>query len=94
MAGPACDDLPVSKIHAVDCRYHQRHPAGRALLLRVGFPFDGIGASARMTFRAIPAQGGGHDAHRVHEIVHRDAFEDLDVLEDGLGPQPGAPFVR
>src|SRR4029077_1737610 len=38
-----------------------------------------------MAKRAILAQGGGEKAHCVHELLHGNAAEDLDILEILLG---------
>ena len=34
-----------------------------------------------MAFRAIQAEGGGEESHRIHEFIDRDAFKNLDILE-------------
>ena len=36
----------------------------------------------KMTIRAIELKGGRHDPHRLHEIVHGNPLEHLDVFED------------
>ena len=36
-------------------------------------------------FHAVEPQGRRHDAHGVHEVVHGNAFEHLDVLEHLFG---------
>ena len=97
MTRPARDDLPSAEVLLVDRSHHQRHSARDALLGRVELPQHLVGAGARMTLRAIKAQGGRHDAHGVEELVDGNPLEHLNVLEDGLGhlrPGPCRSLAR
>jgi hypothetical protein len=85
MARPAGDDLPPAEVRFVDGRDHQRHPTRSALFRCVELPVHRVGAGIDMAFHAVEPQRRRHDAHGVHEIVHRDAFEHLHVREDVLG---------
>ena len=71
------------KLAFIDGIYHHNHSA------RSSFERDVFGilcptaeAFRDMAIRAIQTQRGGKEAHRLHELIHRNPFEHLDVLED------------
>src|SRR6267378_3170469 len=47
----------------------------------VGKAFPFVDAFRNMAIDAVQAQGCGKHTHRVHELIHGNTFENLDVLE-------------
>jgi hypothetical protein len=67
----------------IDGGHHQNHPA-RGPLFHAGiegivFPCAVVGG---MAILAGQAQGGGEDAHRAHELIHRNSLEHLHVFKN------------
>src|SRR5215469_8274569 len=81
MATPAGDHLASLEVVAIDGRHHLDHLTRPGLFRRVGSPIYFLGAGSGMTIRAVETEGGAHDAHGAHEVVHRYALHDPDVLE-------------
>ena len=70
------------EILLIDGDHHLHHSARRLFqqrIVRVLCPT--VLAFRRMAFRAVQAEGGGKESHRVHEFIHGDAFKNLDILE-------------
>src|SRR5215472_14533396 len=81
MARPARHDLAALEVVAIDRVHHLDHSSRDLLSSRVGFP-PRVGApGAGMTIAAAHAQGGRKESHRLHELVHRDALEHLNIFE-------------
>ena len=70
------------EILLIDRGHHLHHSARRLFQRRiVGVLCPTVLAFRRMAFRAVQAEGGGKESHRVHEFIHGDAFKNLDILE-------------
>jgi hypothetical protein len=85
MARIAGHSFPATKQALVDRVYDYNHSAGSLLyrgIVRVLFPI--AKNFAAVAIRAVVAQGRGKESHRFHELVDRNTFEHLDVLEDIL----------
>ena len=87
VAGHGTDTLEVLLIDRID---HQQHSSRclleRGLLGKVLPTFRAIGSVA---IDAVHIRGSSEHAHRVHELVDGNSFDDLNVLEDffsQLGP--------
>ena len=85
MAGEAGHTWLATEVRAVEGVHHLNHPArpsdrrgcdGK----RIPIDADFLG----MAVAAVITQGGGKHSHRVHEFVHGNSFENLDVFEDGV----------
>ncbi len=88
MAGPARDHLGAAEILLVDVVDHGHHAAGDLLFrLIVGIPLRIRSARADVAVSAAYVQGRGKQAHRSHELVNRDAFQNLNILESLFGHQ-------
>ena len=85
MAGEARHTWLPAEVGAVDVVHHRNHAARP--LDRRGFDGKRITIAAdfrRVATTAVIAKGGGKHPHRVHELVHGNPFENLDVLEDDV----------
>ena len=84
----------------VDGEDHAHHPARRSLERRfVGEMLPAADALLRVAVDAVQAQRRGEHAHGVHELVHRNALEDLKMLNTssdicGLGAWPACPLAN
>ena len=70
MAAPARHKLGASEVIVINGCYHLYHPARDQLSRGIVRPIHLVGAGPDMTVRAVKTQGGRHDAHGPHEIVH------------------------
>ncbi len=85
VTGVTGDRFPSAKQGLVDRVDNLNHPARGQLHRNVIRILRPIAQNiAAMAIRAIVAQGRGKEPHRLHELVDRDAFEHLNVLEDIL----------
>ena len=82
MARVARHGARTPEILLIDGGHHLHHSARRLFQRRVvGVLCPTVLAFRRMAFRAVQAEGGGEESHRVHEFIDRDAFKNLDILE-------------
>src|SRR5207237_525031 len=76
----ATEVIPVDGIHHRD---HSACPLNRrgfdSERVTIGADFGGMATAA-----VIPERRGKHP-HRVHELIYRNAFQHLDILEDEVG---------
>src|SRR5688500_8826672 len=86
MTGEAGHHLPPAEVRLVDRVDHDHHAAGH-LFPRVLVCILGPIAAAlvEMTVGAVETGSRGEDAHRPHELIDGNAFQDLNVLEDLFG---------
>jgi hypothetical protein len=91
MAGPAGHDLAAVEVVLVDGLDHRDHLPRGPLDRIVGRPIDVVGAGRFVTVGAVERERRAHDAHRAHEVVHRDALEHLDVLECFIRQERAVP---
>jgi len=81
MAGPAGHFLASAEVVAVNRIDHLDHAPRHDFTRRVGIPLRMVRAGARVAVAAAHAQGCRKQAHRSHELVDRNAFQYLNVLE-------------
>src|SRR5258706_487745 len=83
MARVACDHLASTKILNVDGGHHLYHPA-RDLFARilVSVPRPVAATFIVVAVGTVQSKRRREKTHRAHELIHRNALEDLYVLED------------
>ena len=79
----AGDQLAPAEIRAVDLGHHRDHaPRGPLSRVRVGGVRVPAGVARGMAVLTRQPQRRGKDPHRPHELIHGDALQHLNVLED------------
>ena len=85
MTGVAGHDLTTAKVALVDPGNHLHHATRRALeIVVVGVLRPVPAALVDVAVGAVHTERRGEEPHGPHELIHWNALEHLDVLEDLL----------